>query len=118
VDTVVPDPPSRIEIAQDVDAVVNKTADSAAAAERLKARFEEWQRIAPALAEEMQQNPRMSDAAIRATQLGELGQIGLAALNRNGVGDASSTITNAAKPAALVRFTFLDSLKKLVSAEQ
>ena len=40
----------------------------------------EWQEIAPALAAEMQQNPRMSDAAIRATQLGELGKVGLQAL--------------------------------------
>lgn len=122
VDTVVADPPSRFEIAQDVDAVVNKTADSAAATERLKARFEEWQRIAPSLAEEMQQNPRMSDAAIRATQLGELGKIGLAALNGNGTADAKSaqlaSIADVAKPVALVRFTFLDSLKKLVQAAQ
>ena len=121
VDTVVPDPPSRFQIAQDVDAMVNKTADSAAAAERLKARFEEWQRIAPSLAAEMQQNPRMSDAAIRATQLGELGQIGLLALSSNGAADKSAQLTkvaDAAKPAALVRFTFLDSLKKLVQTEQ
>jgi hexosaminidase len=121
VDTVVPDPPSRFEIAQDVDAVVNKTADSTEAAARLTARFEEWQRIAPSLAAEMQQNPRMSDAAIRATQLGELGKIGLSALSGNGAADGKSAqlerITDAAKPAALVRFTFLDSLKKLVDAE-
>ena len=133
VDTVVPDPPSRFEIAQDVDAVVNKTADSTAAEERLTRRFMEWQEIAPSLAAEMQQNPRMSDAAVRATQLGELGQIGLQALlnldpNNSAYGGPklrSSTpesqlaaIADAQKPAALVRFTFLDSLKKLVQAEK
>ncbi len=64
VDTVVPDPPSRFEIAQDVDAVLNKTADSTAAEARLTRRFMEWQEIAPSLAAQMQQNPRMSDAAI------------------------------------------------------
>jgi hexosaminidase len=125
VDTVVPDPPSRFEIAQDVDAVLNKTADSTAAEARLTRRFMEWQEIAPSLAAQMQQNPRMSDAAIRATQLGELGNLGLNALNQlnpnnpalHGTVHGATQITvidDAAKPAALVRFTFLDSLRKLV----
>ncbi|HEX6495865.1 MAG TPA: family 20 glycosylhydrolase [Acidobacteriaceae bacterium] len=133
VDTVVPDPPSRFEIAQDVDAVLNKTADSTAAEARLTRRFMEWQEIAPLLATQMQANLRMSDAAIRATQLGELGKIGLQALlsldpNNSAYGGPKlkagnpqsqlAMIADAAKPAALVRFTFLDSLKKLVQAEK
>jgi hexosaminidase len=133
VDTVVPDPPSRFEIAQDVDAVLTKTADSTAAEARLTRRFMEWQEIAPSLAAQMQANPRMSDAAVRATQLGELGRIGLQALlnldpNNTTYGGPKleagnppsqlATIDDAAKPAALVRFTFLDSLKKLVAAEK
>jgi hexosaminidase len=133
VDTVVPDPPSRFEIAQDVDAVLNKTADSTAAEARLTRRFMEWQEIAPGLAAQMQQNPRMSDAAVRATQLGEIGKIGLQALLNLNPGNSSyngpkleagnaqsqlAVIDEAAKPAALVRFTFLDSLKKLVQAEK
>jgi hexosaminidase len=126
VDTVVPDPPSRFEIAQDVDAVLNKTSERTEAAARLTSRFEEWKLIAPQLAAQMQQNPRMSDAAIRATQLGGLGQIGLQALGRCSnpsplTGDLKQaqlhSIADAAIPAALVRFTFLDSLKKLVDAE-
>jgi hexosaminidase len=133
VDTVVPDPPSRFEIAQDVDAVLNKSADSTSAEARLTRRFMEWQEIAPTLAAEMQANPRMSDAAVRATQLGELGKIGLQALlnldpNNSAYGGPKleagnpqsqlAAIDDAAKPAALVRFTFLDSLKKLVAAEK
>jgi hexosaminidase len=124
---VVPDPPSRFEIAQDVDAVLNKTADSAAAEARLTRRFMEWQEIAPTLAAEMQQNPRMSDAAIRAQQLGELGNLGLQALGQINPKNPAlhgtvpgamrvAAIDDAAKPAALVRFTFLDSLRKLVTA--
>jgi hexosaminidase len=127
VDTVVPDPPSRFEIAQDVDAVLNKTAESAAAEARLTRRFMEWQEIAPNLAAEMQQNPRMSDAAVRAQQLGELGSLGLNALSQLNPNNPalhgslrgtirSAAIDDAAKPAALVRFTFLDSLRKLVTA--
>ncbi len=133
VDTVVPDPPSRFAIAQDVDAVLNKNADSTAAEARLTRRFMEWQEITPSLAAEMQQNPRMSDAAVRATQLGELGKIGLQALlnldpNNGAYGGPKlaasdpqsqlAVIADAEKPAALVRFTFLDSLKKLVAAEK
>jgi hexosaminidase len=133
VDTVVPDPPSRFEIARDVDAVLNKSADSTSAEARLTRRFMEWQEIAPTLAAQMQANPRMSDAAVRATQLGELGKVGLQALlnldpNNSAYGgpklEASNpqsqlaAIDDAAKPAALVRFTFLDSLKKLVAAEK
>ncbi len=133
VDTVVPDPPSRFEIAQDVDAVLNKTADATEAEARLTRRFMEWQEIAPTLTAEMQQNPRMSDAAVRATQLGALGKVGLQALlNLNPNNSAYNgpklegatsqnqlaVIDEAAKPLALVRFTFLDSLKKLVATEK
>jgi hexosaminidase len=133
VDTVVPDPPSRFAMAQDVDAVLNKSSESTAAEARLTRRFMEWQEIAPTLAAEMQQNPRMSDAAVRATQLGELGKIGLQALlnldpnnsayagPKLAASDPQSqlaVIADAEKPAALVRFTFLDSLKKLVQAEK
>jgi hexosaminidase len=121
VDAVVADPPSRFEIARDVDAVVNKSADSTEATARLTRRFTQWQEIAPGLAAQMQANPRMNDAAIRATQLGELGSLGLQLL---GVAHAReprtsstlSVIDEAAKPAALVRFTFLDSMKKLGNA--
>ncbi len=127
VDTVVPDPPSRFEIAQDVDAVVNKTSDSTEAEARLTRRFMAWQEIAPSLAAQMQANPRMSDAAIRAQQLGQLGSLGLNALSQlnpnnpalhgTALGQArAAAIDDAAKPAALVRFTFLDSLRKLVTA--
>jgi hexosaminidase len=132
VDTVVPDPPSRFEIAQDVDAVVNKTSERTEAAARLTVRFMEWERIAQPLQAQMQQNARMSDAALRAEQLGKLGQVGLQAVSNIVHSNAASggvktlysdpqsqvaVIDEAAKPAALVRFTFLDSLKKLVAAE-
>jgi hexosaminidase len=116
-----------------VGAVLNKTADSAEAEARLTQRFMEWRLIAPALATEMQQNPRMSDAAVRAQQLGKLGSLGLQALAQRDPGNQalgglvpkgeliapdqqSAVIDDAQKPAALVRFTFLDSLRKLVTA--
>jgi hexosaminidase len=119
VDAVVADPPSRFEIAQDVDAVLNNTADSTDAKARLTRRFTRWQEIAPGLAAQMQANSRMNDAAIRATQLGELGKLGLQLLGGaqgSGAGTTSAVIDEAAKPAALVRFTFLDSMRKLANA--
>ena len=119
VDTVVPDPPSRFEIARDVDAVLNRTADSRQAEARLTARFEEWQRVAPALAAAMQQTPRLNDAAIRATQLGALGALGLEALkNDRAAKQHAGAIADADNPTGLVRFTFLDALKRLVNAER
>jgi hexosaminidase len=127
VDTVVPDPPSRFDIAQDVNAVLGNGGDSDAAAERLEQRFEEWQRIAPELATVLGQNPRMSDAAPRARQLGQLGHVGMDALAalkktkgkaRQSQTDQLAVIDEAAKSVALVRFTFLDSLRKLVEAEK
>jgi hypothetical protein len=74
----------------------------------------------------------MNDAAARAQQLGQLGLIGLQALARRNPGNQeireliskagliptnqeSAVIDNAQKPAALVRFTFLDSLRKLAA---
>ncbi|MDQ1693037.1 MAG: hexosaminidase, partial [Acidobacteriaceae bacterium] len=120
VDAVVADPPSRFEIAQDVDAVLNKTADSTEAKARLTRRFTRWQEIAPGLAAQMQADPRMNDATIRATQLGELGKLGLQLLgDAHGARAGTSSlavIDEAAKPAALVRFTFLDSMRKLANA--
>ncbi len=117
IDTVVPDPPSRFEIARDVDAVVNNTADSKEAEARLVARFIEWQHVSGPLAAEMQQNPLMNDAAVRATQLGALGALGLEALKGGGaVKQQAAQVADADNPAGLVRFTFLDAMKKLVEA--
>jgi hexosaminidase len=99
----------------------------------LTQRFMEWRLIAPALEREMAQNPRMSDAALRAQQLGKLGSLGLQALAQRDPGNhalggllpkgevvspdqQAALIDNAQEPAALVRFTFLDSLRKLLGS--
>jgi hexosaminidase len=136
VDAVVADPPSRFEIAQDVNAVLNKTADTSEAEARLTQRFMQWWLISPSLEEQMKRNPRLNDAAIRAQQLGRLGVLGLQALARRDPQNQAiggllartgpilapdrqrSIIDEARKPAALVRFTFLESLQKLVEAQK
>jgi hexosaminidase len=93
----------------------------------------EWWLISHPLEEQIKQNPRMSDAAVRAEQLGQLGMLGLQSLAGLNPGNQAlgglaakgtlipadrrmAVIDSAQKPVALVRFTFLDSLKKLAGA--
>jgi hexosaminidase len=148
VDAVVADPPSRQEIAGDVDALAGgvvvpppsdpklnvdlsgdvpsgATPSAEVAVRRLRQRFLSWQAAGPRLLEDVQETPRLSDSAVRAGQLGELAQVGLSALTYlqshtappAGWLEQQMTIMDAAeKPSALVRFTFLHSMRKLVLA--
>jgi hexosaminidase len=132
VDAVVPDPPSRFELSQLVNAATSTASDAASAQQRLGLLFQAWvaagARVAIAsdttLSERMAASPRLSDAAPRALQLGQLGQIGLDALQYLKSKSApagwrdqqTALITEAAKPVAITNFTFLPSLQKLVDA--
>jgi hexosaminidase len=132
VDAVVPDPPSRFEIPQLVNSATSGASDATDAQQRLARIFQSWlaagDRVSIAsdttLSLRMTASPRTSDAAPRARQLGQLGQAGLDALQylngkpaSTGWKDAQTQlITDAAKPVALTRFTFLPSLQKLVEA--
>jgi hexosaminidase len=127
VDAVVADPPSRQEIAREIDGVVNpKDAGSRAAAEfALRRRFMQWQQAAPVLQAWAHRSVRLSDIEGRARQLGALAEVGLDALSflDTHAQPASgwkytemAVIYDAEKPAALVRFVFLPDLGKLVDA--
>jgi hexosaminidase len=148
VDAVVADPPSRQQVAGDVDAIagdvtVPPLADpklqldlsgdvpegsvpsSEVAVRRLRQRFLSWQAAEARLLEDVQQTPRLSDAGVRAGQLGELAGVGLSSLaylESHTVPPAGwqaqqmSILDAAAQPSALVRFTILHSLRKLVVA--
>ncbi len=148
VDAVVADPPSRQQIAGDVDALAGNVtvpppsdpklaldlsgdvSPGAApspemALDRLRQRFLSWQAAETRLLEGVQGTPRLSDAAIRAEQLGELARVGLSALaylQTHTVPPAEwqaqqmSILDAAGQPSALVRFTFLHSMRKLVLA--
>jgi hexosaminidase len=148
VDAVVADPPSRQEIAGDVNALagditVPAPADPKLALDlsgdmpsgaapspevalgRLRQRFLGWQAAVPRLLEDVRETPRLSDAGVRAEQLGELAQVGLSALTYLQTHTAPPTgwqaqqlsvLDRADQPSALVRFTFLHSLRKLVLA--
>ena len=132
VDAVVPDPPSRFEISQLVNAATSGASDAAAAQQRLARIFQSWlaagDRVSIAtdttLSLRMTASPRTSDAAPRAHQLGQLGQAGLDALQyldgkptpAEWKDTQSQLITECAKPLALTKFTFLPSLQKLIDA--
>jgi hexosaminidase len=147
VDAVVADPPSRQEIAGDVDALAGGVTvpppdpklqlelsgdvplgvapSPEVALRRLRQRFLSWQAAEPRLLEDVQATPRLSDAAQRVQQLGELAQVGLSALTYLQTHTAPpagwqaqqmSILDAAGQPSALVRFTFLHSMRKLVLA--
>jgi hexosaminidase len=147
VDAVAADPPSRQQIAADVEALapgvtvppadpkleLDFSGDVPAgdapsrqiAAHRLRERFLAWQAAEPQLLEDVRITPRLSDARQRVEQLDALSQVGLSALTYLETHTAPpagweaqqmALIDDAYKPSALVRFTFLYSLKKLVLA--
>jgi hexosaminidase len=148
VDVVVADPPSRQQIAGDVDALaagvtvpppsdpklrLDPSGDVPSgvapapevALRRLRRRFLSWQAAEPRLLEDVQKTPRLSDAAMRAGQLGELAAVGLSALSylqthtvppTGWQAQQLSILDAAGQPSALVRFTFLSSMRKLVLA--
>jgi hexosaminidase len=115
VDAVVADPPSRLAITHEVNAVVDPAyvADRAAAEIALRQRFMQWHQAAPLLEAWAHRSVRLSDIDTRAQQLGNLGRVGLEALS---FVDAHATppsgwqesrialISEAEKPSALVRF--------------
>jgi hexosaminidase len=146
VDAVVADPPSRQEIAGDIDGLAGGVTvtplpdpklrldlsgdvpsgakpSSEVALRRLRQRFLSWQAAMPRLLEDVQETPRLNDTAVRAEQLGELAEVGLSALTYiqthtvppGGWQSQQMSILDAAEqPSALVRFTFLHSMRKLV----
>ncbi len=131
VDAVVPDPPFRQEIAREVDAIVNPSqawahaGDSERAKVELRKRFTQWEQAAPALEVWAHRSARLSDIETRARQLGALGQVGLESLaylethtlpTSGWKDNKMTTIADAEKPSALVRFVFLPELRKLVQA--
>jgi hexosaminidase len=148
VDAVVADPPSRQQIAGDVDALAGGVTvpapsdpklsldlsgdvasgvapSSEVAMGRLRQQFLSWQAAMPRLLDDVKETPRLSDAATRAEQLGELAQVGMSALTylqthtmppAGWQAQQMSILDAAGQPSALVRFTFLNSMRKLVLA--
>ena len=148
VDATIADPPSRQQIAGDVEAltgnvIVPQVANEdlrldlsgdvaagplpsrAVAVQQLRQRFLSWQAAEPHLLEDMKRTPRLNDTAVRIEQLGALADTGMSAITYLETHTAPpagwqqaqlAIIDNAQQPSALVRFTFLNSMRKLVIA--
>jgi hexosaminidase len=124
VDAVVPDPPSRFEIGQLASAALSSGSEAAAAKQALRKRFQSWIDAGPGLETVLASSPRLADAAPRAQQLAQLGQAGLQALDAldgkplpsGWKQQQAALLAEAAKPVALIRFTFLPSLQTLIDA--
>ena len=148
VDAVVADPPSRQQVAGEVDAIAGNITvppptdpklqldlsgdvpagtlpSREAAFHRLRQQFLSWQGAEMRLLKDVQQTPRLSDAGAPAEHLGELADVGLSSLAFLESHTAPppgwqeqqlSILDAAAQPAALVRFTVLYSVRKLVLA--
>ena len=125
VDAVVPDPPSRQEIARDIDAVATGTPGAKAAALGLRARFTSWLAAGPELQALAATSPRFNDQAQRSHQLMALVATGLEALafleahatpSTDWKNTRLATIDEAQKPSGMVKFVFLPDLRRLVEA--
>lgn len=117
------DPKLQVDLSGDVPEGV--TPSAAVARRQLRQRFLSWQAAEPRLLEGVQKTPRLSDTELRVEQLGELAEVGLSALNyleshtapaAGWQAQQMSLLDAAEEPSALVRFTFLHSMRKLVLA--
>ncbi len=148
VDAVVADPPSRQEFAGDVGALAahaklppaGKDApdtsgdvfegfppERAAAIADLRRSFANWQHATPALVELSTQTPRLNDLAKLALELNALASVGTEALGYieghtaplPGWTERANTILDeAAQGGALVHFTMIPSMRKLVAVAE
>lgn len=127
VDAVRPDPPSRYEIEKLTKGFLRAPQSSPAEQAGLNHWFQTAADSVPAVERQMQQSPRLAEVQPRAQQLPDLAKAGLDALQFLSSGTKApvgwkqsklAQIEAARKPAALVRFTFIDSLSSLVNAVQ
>jgi hexosaminidase len=118
-----PDPKSEADFSGDVPQGFSPNAE--VAYRLLRERFLSWQSAQTRLLVEMRQTPRLADAEVRARQLGELANVGLSALAYleshtapppEWQAQQMAVLDAAAQPVALVRFTVIYSMRKLVLA--
>jgi hexosaminidase len=122
IDAVRPDPPSRHEVQVLVAAYLKNPSEETRAP--LAARFQQWVEAASKL-QPLMTAPLLADAAPKAEQLGQLGAVGLEALDYLGkkqnapAGWKQGKLTlleGAKQPVGMVLFTVVDPLEELVKA--
>jgi len=125
VDAVRPDPPAKHWFEKlTKQFLANPTGDTADRAQ-MDAWLTKLSASVPEVQRQMKTSPRLNDAALRATQMLELTQTGRDALDYLSTGTKAPAgwkakqldrITEAQKPSAIVRFTFIAALTDLVKA--
>jgi hexosaminidase len=124
VDAVRPDPPSRYWSERMVDQFLKAPKEYAW---DLGGWFQQLTQSVPQVQLMMRSSPRLRDGAVRLTELQMLAKYGSDATKMLAAGSpappgwkdaARAKIAEAKKPNALVRFTFLDALSRLVEAVQ
>lgn len=127
VDTVRPDPPSRHQFERLTTDFLAAPRSASTSAAELVAMLSRVQSALPGVQAQLGTSPLLQEMKPRADQLQELVPAGLEAIrlvssgNKAPVGWKSKAIAEieaARKPSAIVRFTFLESLTKLVNAVQ
>jgi hexosaminidase len=125
VDAVPPDPPPRQALELLVDAYLASPAQHQKERGLLLATFQAWVTAEPAVLQTMAQSPLLQPAQQRMTQLSQLGTMGVQAIGYLSAGKPCpadwkaaqlATLKTAAEPVALVRFSVLDPIRKLVDA--
>ena len=125
VDAVIPDPPVRHEMADEVQALLKDAPHFERGRARLERRFKSWEQTSPESALRMKEKPQLAPYAEQAAELAEFGALGTEALHYldapnetpNGWRTAAlQKIAAAKKEKSLVRFAILDPLEELVSA--
>lgn len=123
VDAVRPDPPSRHWTELLTRRILADPLADSADREQLNAWFSHLSDAVPVVQRQMQSSPRLQEASTRAEQVAKLSRVAHEALvylssgNKPPAGwkqDAEQQIAEARKPSGMVRFTFLDSLQRLV----
>jgi hexosaminidase len=127
VDAVRPDPPSRYRIQVLVNAFLENPAQHEKERHELEDMISSWIAAAPKVQQQVAASPLLEDATARAQQFSALADIASQAVAHLASGSAApagwkqsslATVDAAQKPQALVRFTFIEPLRKLVNAVQ
>ncbi len=125
VDAVRPDPPSRHRMELLTDRFMKNHGGDHEAASALTSQFHKWQACVPGAKAQIGTSPLLADVQPRTDQLATLSQLGIEAMDWISGGKpapaawvtrAQAVLDAARQPGGIVRFTFQESLARLVQA--
>lgn len=125
VDAVRPDPPAKHAVEVEVTKLLAAPTTDTHDAKDLTTYFAELAAVVPDVKAQMKGHPRLAEIAVRADQMASLSALAQEAIGYLSAGKkapagwktaATAKLAEAKKPSAIVRFTFLEPLNKLVAA--